>query len=179
MKIDWESISLREFTARVSEKLRRGRVDVILVGGACVSIYTRNRYQSHDIDLVTHTPLKVVTPLLEEIGFSRKGTRHFTREDCPFFIDFVSPPAALGSEPVRERNVVKTRAGTIVMLTPTDSVKDRLAAYYHWSDPQSLEQALLIALAQKVDVEEIKRWSLKEGSAERYQDFEKRLKKGS
>ena len=27
-------------------------------------------------------------------------------------------------------------------LTPTDAVKDRLAAFFHWSDRQSLEQAL-------------------------------------
>lgn len=30
------------------------------------------------------------------------------------------------------------------MLTATDSVKDRLASFYHWNDHQSLEQAILI-----------------------------------
>ena len=30
-------------------------------------------------------------------------------------------------------------------MTPTDSVKDRLAAYYHWNDQQALEQAIMVA----------------------------------
>jgi hypothetical protein len=63
------------------------------------------------------------------------------------------------------------------MLTPTDSVKDRLAAWYHWKDPQSLEQALLVAAAQKVELTEVRRWSAREGFKEEYRTFEKRLKK--
>lgn len=178
MNIDWKNIRLRDFAALVSEKLRRGGIETILVGGACVSLYTKNRYQSYDIDLVTHAPIKSVTPLLEELGFRREGKRHFTRKDCPFFIDFVSPPASLGSEPVVDRNIVKTKSGTIVMLTATDSVKDRLAAYYHWKDPQCLEQAVLIARVQSVNLKEVKRWSRKEGSEERHQDFVARLQAG-
>ena len=179
MKIDWGNIKLKEFAALISEKLRREGVETILVGGACVSMYTKNRYQSYDIDLVTHAPIKSIVPLMEELGFRREGSRHFTRKDCPFFVDFVAPPAALGSEPVAEKNEMKTKFGTIVMLTQTDSVKDRLAAYYHWNDPQSLEQALLIARAHNVDLKEIKRWSRKEGAAAKFQDFMKRLERDS
>jgi len=177
VKIDWANIGLRDFAALVTDKLRKGGVETILVGGACVSIYTKNRYQSHDIDLVTSATLKSVAPLLAELGFHRNKTRHFSREGCPFFIDFVAPPAALGSEPVTDKTVMKTRLGKIVMLTATDSVKDRLAAYYHWKDPQSLEQAILMAGTNEVNLGEVERWSRFEGHEERYLDFIMKLGK--
>lgn len=44
--IDWENISLKELAGYVSEELRKRGIDVILVGGACVTIYSENRYQS-------------------------------------------------------------------------------------------------------------------------------------
>jgi hypothetical protein len=96
VSIDWARISLKELAALVSDTLREGGVDAVLVGGACVSLYTNNAYQSYDLDFVTHSPLKEITPLLKKIGFLRESSRHFTRKDCPFFIEFVAPPAAIG-----------------------------------------------------------------------------------
>ena len=57
------------------------------------------------------------------------------------------------------------------MISPTDSVKDRLAAYYHRGDQQSLKQALLIARTKKVDLDEVKRWSENEGKIEEFKTF--------
>jgi hypothetical protein len=175
VSIDWTRITLKELAALVSDTLREGGIDAILVGGACVSLYTNNRYQSYDLDFVTHSPLKDITPLLGRIGFRRESTRHFIRKDCPFFVEFVAPPAAIGDDPVTDRKVMRTKHGKIVMLTATDSVKDRLAAYFHWNDPQSLEQAVLVAKSQKVDLKEIRRWSRLEGFEEKYKVFERKL----
>lgn len=176
MKIDWEKIGIKQLAALISEKLRERGIDAILVGGACVSIYTKNRYLSFDLDFVTHAPLKEVALVMKEVGFKRESSRHFVRTDCPFFIEFVAPPVAIGNEPIKENIKMKTRLGIVVMLTPTDSVKDRLAAYYHWNDPQALEQALLVAKAQKIKMQEVKRWSEKEGHAENYREFLLRLR---
>ena len=175
MTVNWERISLKELAALVSTALRDDGIDAILVGGACVSLYTNNRYQSFDLDFVTHSPVKEVTPPMRKIGFRRESTRHFTRKDCPFFIEFVAPPAAIGDAPVTDRHVMRTKYGNILMLTASDSVKDRLAAYFHWKDPQSLEQAVLIAKSRKVDMKEIRRFSREEGFTDRYRNFEKRV----
>jgi hypothetical protein len=48
MKIDWQKIGIKELAVLISEKLRGEGVDSILVGGACVTIYTKNKYQSFD-----------------------------------------------------------------------------------------------------------------------------------
>ena len=179
MNVDWAHISLKELAALVSNALHENGIEAILVGGACVSLYTRNAYQSYDLDFVTHSPLKDITPLMRKIGFLRKSSRHFTRKDCPFFIEFVAPPAAIGDEPVTDRKVMRTKGGKIVMLTATDTVKDRLAGYFHWMDPQSLEQAVLVARSQRVDLKEIRRWSRREGFEKKYLGFEKKLQSGT
>jgi len=171
LKIDWKRIDIRDLAALVCEQLSARGLDAILVGGACVSIYTKNLYQSYDLDFVTHTAMKEVTPVLAELGFLKESSRHFIRKGCPFFIEFVAPPAEIGSEPLKGQKKVKTRFGNIVLMTPTDSIKDRLAAYYHWNDMQALEQALMIARAQKADLGEVRRWSEKEGHDIKFRDF--------
>lgn len=168
-------MTVEKLAALISGALDKKGIDAILVGGACVSIYTNNRYLSYDLDFVTHSAMKDVAAVLSELGFRRKSSRHFIRDDCPFFVEFVAPPAAIGSEPLREKACLKTGTGAIVLLTPTDSVKDRLAAFYHWNDPQALEQAVMVALSQKIDLPEVKRWSLKEGQAEKHALYLKRL----
>ncbi|MFH1679853.1 MAG: hypothetical protein ABIH26_04330 [Candidatus Eisenbacteria bacterium] len=50
-----------------------------------------------------------------------------------------------------------------------------LAGYYHWNDRQCLEQAVLIARANRVDVDEAARWSRAEGMIARYREIEERL----
>ena len=63
------------------------------------------------------------------------------------------------------------------MFTPTDCVKDRLAAYYHWNDPQSLDQAISVARKQKINLSDIKNWSKKENSLNKYNKFTEQLNK--
>lgn len=176
MKIDWKNIGIKELAAIVSAKLNEKGIDAILAGGACVSIYTKNKYLSSDLDFVSASSVKEISPVLSELGFVRKSSRHFEKEGCPFFIEFVPSPAAIGSEPIKGKNILKTRMGYITLLTPTDSVKDRLAAYYHWNDPQALEQALMLAKAQKINLKEVTRWSEKEGHKEKYNVFIRMIK---
>ncbi len=174
--IDWENISLKELAGYVSEELRKRGIDVILVGGACVTIYSENRYQSYDLDYVTYEDMKKVKKALLDIGFIEK-TGYFQHPGCPWFVEFVSPPAAVGNEYVRDFESVETRFGKVKLLRPIDSVKDRLGAFYHWNDRQGLEQAINICLEQDVNLSEVEHWSVSEGFSEKYAIFVERLKK--
>jgi hypothetical protein len=62
------------------------------------------------------------------------------------------------------------------LLSPTDCVKDRLAAFFHWNDRQSLEQAVLVGKAQKIDMDDVGGWSKSEGNEEKFRVFEQRLR---
>jgi hypothetical protein len=108
-----------------------------------VTIYSKNRYQSYDLDYITYEDMKKVKKALQEMGFTEKN-KYFQHEGCLWFLEFVSPPIAVGNESVREFNQVDTSFGKIKLLFPLDSVKDRLASFYHWNDRQSLEQAINI-----------------------------------
>ncbi len=176
MKIDWKNISIKELGSLVCEIMKEEGLDAVLVGGACVSVYTKNQYVSYDLDFVSHASLKEISRVLSGIGFSRKSTRHFVRKGCPFFIEFVAPPLSIGSEPVKNMSTLKSRLGELVLLTPTDSLKDRLAAFYHWNDLEALEQAIMVAKAQKVNLREVRRWSEHEGHTEKFSAFSNLLK---
>jgi hypothetical protein len=65
----------------------------------------------------------------------------------------------------------KFSTGTLRMISPTDCIKDRLAAFYHWDDRQSLEQALMVTRAQEVDLLECRSWSEREGESGKFDVF--------
>jgi hypothetical protein len=172
--INWITISLEDLAGYISEELRKRGIDTILVGGACVTIYSKNRYQSYDLDYITYDDMKKVKSALIELGFTKKH-KHYQHPECKWFIEFVSPPVAIGNEPIYEFNKIDTFLGTIKLLRPTDSVKDRLAAFYHWDDKQALKQAIEICREQDINLREVEDWSMKENQLEKFKAFKRAL----
>ncbi|MFZ4099959.1 MAG: hypothetical protein ACOYKZ_06520 [Chlamydiia bacterium] len=164
------NIALVDLAALVSETLRKYHIDAVLVGGACVSIYSDNRYESSDLDFVCYQSLNAIEAALRELHFVRQG-RLFTHRECPYFLDFVNPPVAIGHEPIHQFNLLKTANGCIKLLSPTDCVKDRLAAFFHWKDIQSLEQAIMIAKETDIDLDQVKQWARSEDQADKLETF--------
>jgi hypothetical protein len=60
-------------------------------------------------------------------------------------------------------------------LSPTDCIKDRLSAFYHWNDRQGLDQAIAVAKRQKFSLPEIEKWSALEGHSDKFLIFKKSL----
>lgn len=172
--IDWSTISLRDLAGYLSEELRKKGIDTILVGGACVTIYSENRYQSYDLDYITYDEMKIVKKALKELGFNEKQ-KYFQHDHCPWFVEFVSPPVAVGEEPIHHFNTIKTSLGTIKLLYPIDIIKDRLASYYYWADKQSLAQAVHLTKNLKINLEEIEKWSEKENQTEKFNIFKNKV----
>ena len=172
--IDWKIISLEDLAGFLSDELRKRGIDVILVGGACVTIHSHNRYQSYDLDFIIYEDMKKVGKALKELGFDKKS-QYFRRDNCPWVIEFVSPPAAVGKEIVANFHEVTVATGTIKMLRAEDSVKDRLASYFHWNDRQGLDQAVDICKECNIDVKEIETWAMKEGFENKFRGFIERL----
>jgi hypothetical protein len=163
-------MSQPEIGALVVAHLKKKGIPVVLSGGAVVSIFSHARYISKDLDLVniySHKPSEIKGAMLE-IGFF-EFKRHYKHPDSEFIIEFPPGPLSVGVEPVNEIINKKYSTGLLTLISPTECVKDRLAAYYHWGDRQGLEQAVLVAKNQDVNLNEVKRWSKKEG---KLQDFE-------
>jgi hypothetical protein len=70
----------------------------------------------------------------------------------------------VGQQQVTKFRQLRTPWGTIKMLTPTDCVKDRLAAYLHWKDRQALQQAAMVASTQRLSWTALHQWARREGS---------------
>jgi hypothetical protein len=170
-------MSIGELAAFICFHLSTKRINVTLTGGACVSIYSKNKYQSYDLDFIEQFGVKQINlkAALKEIGFSQNG-RHFVNPETEFFIEFPPGPLAIGDEPVRKTETIEFSTGKLYLLSATDCVKDRLAGFYHWKDKQCLEQAIIVSHDQIVDYNEIERWSHKEGKLSEYKKIEKLLK---
>jgi len=87
----------------------------------------------------------------------------------------VPPPVSIGEEVISKLKRLETPYGFLNLLTPTDCVKDRLAAYLHWKDTQALEQAVLVALGNRIDLAKVKAWAATEGGDAAYDRFAEEL----
>jgi hypothetical protein len=161
-----------ELAAYIHSHLKEQGIDVVLSGGAVVAIYTKGLFVSKDIDLIPFQYIdpRTLTEAMAKIGFTPKG-RHFTHLDSEFYVEFPSGPPSMGSESVSEISEIKYSTGILRLLSPTDCIKDRLSAYYHWNDLQTLQQAVSVANENKVDFINIKRWSKGEGKSIEFEYF--------
>jgi len=173
-----KSLPLTDLAALICDACRKNGIDVVLSGGACVSIYTKNKYESFDLDfvLLTHVSRKKIGPVLDALGF-RKDGRHFRHPDTPYIVEFLSPPLSVGEEPVHEIREIRRGRTILTLLSPTDCVKDRLAAFFHWNDSPSLAQAIMVCMHAPVDLREVRRWSINEGRKDKFGLFKDALSK--
>lgn len=170
-----KNLSRLEFAAEVVKQLKLYNITCVLVGGSCVSIYTHEKYISDDLDFISPYSQSAITKALEEIGFHKDG-RYFIHENSNFYVEFPSGPLSIGNRiSVMPEGVQKVGGVEIHMLSPTQSVMDRLAAWYHWQDRRSLFQAIDIVKENEVDLKEVEKWSKEEGESELYKKFIEQL----
>ncbi len=167
--------TIRDVAVQVSQALTDADITAVLTGGGAVSIYSANTYQSYDIDFVTAASRRELVAVMSGLGFTRGPGRHFQHPSTRLVVDFVAWPVTLGDEVVKRWARIRTSAGELQILTPTQCIKDRLAAFYHWRDSQSLEQALLVGRDHRIAISELSRWSAAEGHTDKFNEFRRRL----
>ena len=139
--------------------------------------YSKGKYVSMDLDFVNTAFAKwdKIKTAMTEIGF-QEDNRYFRHPDTECLVEFPPGPLGVGDEQVGEIVEIKTRVDTFRIISPTDCMKDRLAGYYHWDDMPCLEQAILVAPENPVDLNEIERWSRREGKGDQFKQIRERLK---
>lgn len=160
--------TLLELAGMISKALRESELEAVLSGGAAVSTYTDNEYESADLDFVCSARMSVLQQALEPLGFVRGAqgrARYFDHPRSHWFVEFPPGPVSFGSTypAAEEFGEIETPFGKLVIITPTQCVLDRLAAYHHWNDLQSLDQAVMVASHQSIDYDEVRRWASAEG----------------
>ena len=178
-----EQTSLEELAAIVSEALEKAGITATLSGGAAVSIYSDNRYESEDLDFVTAALNDELRSVLEPLGFVHTGRPRlsvFAHPRTKWYPEFPPAPLSFGGTYIDPSNCarINTQFGSLRVITPTHSVMDRLIAAAVWNEPQSLEQALLVTehCAETIDWKALDEWVASEGiqsSKEIVQYYEK------
>jgi hypothetical protein len=165
-------MSAEELAAMVCQALADAGITVTLTGGGCVAIWSEGKYVSRDLDFIEEGPVprRRVKAVLEGLGFEERK-KYYVHPASEFFVEFPTGPLMVGDERIETVERRDTSTGSLRLLSPTDCVKDRLAAFFHWNDRQALAQALLVARAQAVDIKEIRRWSKAEGEIADFESF--------
>lgn len=161
--------SLQEVAAIISQALVAHGVEATLSGGAAVSIYTDNRYQSHDLDFVSTAGIKALTRVVSELGFVVTPSRRlFAHPESQWLLEFPSGPMGFGNRVVDTSGLqtLETPWGPLRVIPPTLCVMDRLAAFVHWRDRQCLEQAIWVAQSHAIDWDDLRSWASQEGMSE-------------
>jgi hypothetical protein len=164
------SLSREGVAAAVCDALDRAGIRVVLSGEAVVSIYTENEYESFDLDFIQSGLARAVDSVMTELGFAKQG-RHWIHPATRFWVEFPPGPVQVGDAVVTEFAERRTAMSVLRLLTPTECVMDRLAGYFHWNDPQCLDQAVLVARRHPVDLERIEAWSRRESSFAKFERF--------
>lgn len=171
-----KGMTREEVSSLVCTALDASGIPVVLSGGGAVAIYAENEYESYDLDFIATGLARKVDSVMKELGFRKEG-RHWLHPKSPFWVEFPPGPVAVGNEILTKFAERRTDFGTLRLLAPTDCVMDRLAAYYHWSDTQSLEQAVAVARRHSIDLGRIEAWSHREGEGALtlFHEFSRRL----
>ena len=154
---DFSNTQIVELAAIVANQLRQQGIEVVLVGGLAVEIYSENIYLTKDIDMVdiSYQAPAVISQAMAEIGFRKQG-RVYVNETTDICVEFPSAPLSVGEELITETTVIESGSGEIQILLAKDVIKDRLAAYFDWQDKPSLVQALAVMINHPVALDELK-----------------------
>lgn len=143
--------TLAEVATAVARALADAGITAVLTGGACATIYSQGAYQSHDLDFTVRSGGNrgSLDAAMSSIGFRRDGDRYL-HGNTAFFVEFPRGPLAIGDDITVKPVEMGPGRSRVLALSPTDACRDRLAAFYHWPDRQSLEVAVEIALRNRV-----------------------------
>lgn len=160
---------MTQLAVTIAEHLKGLGIEVVLVGGLAVSCYTDNKFLTKDIDLVdmTYSKPKAIHQAMEQLGFCKKG-RHFVGKNTDIVVEFPSAPLAVGDEIILEYDTISTTSGTLPIIKAEDLIKDRLSAYFHWKDLQSLAQGQGIMLIHGIEPSTLKDFILRESTHAEY-----------
>jgi hypothetical protein len=172
---DWSQCTEEELWRYVAWHLEGEGIRSVLVGRAVVAIYTEGLYRSGDLDMVPDDlGRNRLTAALAKIGFKPTQSRYFKHPECAhLFLEFPRGPVEIGEQfPVIPAEI-EMEGRTLRLLSPTDSVKDRLAGYIHWKSRANFDQALLICRRQRgrVDLDAVRSWCVGEDGITAFEEL--------
>jgi len=175
--------SLRDVAFEVCTALETADLRVVLVGGSAATFYAPDVYQSMDLDFIVRFAVderleSKLIDVLAGLGYELSSTTFVHKAGNPFTVEFPKGPASIGDEVLQKFDTLRDGDRVLVIVTPTDCIRHRLAHYFYWNDRTALSAAIGVAKSQKghVDIRLIKTWAtqLAEESKIEYPDIPKK-----
>lgn len=168
--------SVKQGAALVCDALAGLNIVVCLTGRGCVAVWTDTDMAAGSLEFVEQGLVRrsLISDMLTELGFI-EANGQFEHPGMPWAVEFPSGPQMVGDQRIARAAELETPVGTLRLLSPTDCIKDRLAAFIYWSDKAALDQAVQVARAQSVDLAELHSWADSEGGGDAYQVFREAL----
>ncbi len=175
-------MSLPDVAFIVCTALSKSGLKAVLTGGSAATYYAPRAYQSRDMDFVIQfvegEGRRRGADALKSLGYKELGGT-YDHALSPFTLEFPPGPLAVGDDLIREWATIERTDMLLHVLTPTDCVRDRLLWFYlQPTDRSSLAAAVGVARSQSVDIDLVRSWSSREGFADKFEEFTKRVRAG-
>jgi hypothetical protein len=171
-----QNSSLIDVAFAVCTALDQREVFGVLTGGSAATFWAPDAYQSADADFVLTLEVdpKKIVEVMQALEFRSVGGT-WVHSRSIFTVEFPRGPLAVGGELIRRHDTVRRADGSVLhVLSPQDSVRDRLAHFIHWNDRTALRAAVSVALGHRdrIALPEIERWAQREEpQLERFTEF--------
>lgn len=156
--------------ALLTKKFEKYDVILTVVGGAAVQFYSDAEYVTGDLDAILYGDTKeIIETVMQELGFRRTTMyRHFESPKFPFVIEFPPSPIEVGNRHLSTFNVLKLDDLSVRVIRVEDLIMDRIVAGVEWRDQPSLDQARLLWLKNKdqIDLDYLTQFAKEEGYTE-------------
>jgi hypothetical protein len=140
-----EASKISLFGALLAKDTRLGP-NLYIVGGSAITIHTRGRYASADLDVVGDKPR--IEAVLARWGFTpmddEDGRVYWRRDDLGFAVDIIHRPVGLGSGNSGAPRTVRTAVGPVRTSAVEDLIIRRLMRWSRAGQRGLLDQAVLL-----------------------------------
>jgi predicted nucleotidyltransferase len=165
------------FAAFLAKLFKEKNVTLTVVGGAAVQFYTQAEYTTGDLDAILQGDTKeIIEEIMGSLGFERTSMyRHFENPLFEFVVEFPPSPIGIGNRVISDVANIQTEEGTVRVTRLEDTIMDRIIAAVEWKDQPSLDQAKLMWMKNKnqIDKKYLTEFAKSEGYLKTLQDIMK------
>ena len=132
-----KGLNLADIAFGVCSAFRRANVTAVLVGGGAASFYAQETYETRDLDFLLPFELFGAPKalIIDDLGFAPTKTAgtygHPDIHDTP---EILQGPLSIGDGTLMIYAMLRIRELVMNVISPTDSVKNRLAHAIHFRD---------------------------------------------